>query len=190
MTKNDIRRIYTEKVTELLAKGYIIHPETMSGSQGEMAHIDLTNGSEILRVLIESKHIIGRRLYGDTLIIRVGRCTDTIDSCWRTIWNDRLETLSEIKLAKISDNFYTTPEEGMRMAEVRLSRYDWRVHNRDQRTELGDAYKLVALRWLRRQPRMKTCRLEDIDRMVKLTRKDKLVCYEITAKGKEYRLHA
>ena len=188
MTKNDIRRIYTEKVAELLAKGYILHPETMSGSQGEMAHIDLTNGSEILRILIETS--ISFDGYGDILTIRVGRCTDEIRGSWHTIWNNRLETLSEIKLAKISDNFYTTLEEGMRMAEVRLSRYDWRVHNRDQRTELGDAYKLVALRWLRRQPRMKTCRLEDIDRMVKLTRKDKLVCYEITAKGKEYRLHA
>ena len=160
----------------------------MSGSQGEMAHVDLTNGFEILRVLIETS--LSFDGYGDILTIRVGRCMDEIRGSWHTIWNNRLETLSEIKLAKISDNFYTTPEEGMRMAEVRLSRYDWRVHNRDQRTELGDAYKLVALRWLRRQPRMKTCRLEDIDRMVKLTRKDKLVCYEITAKGKEYRLHA
>ena len=189
MTKNDIRSIYTQKVAELLAQGYQIHPETMSGSQGEMAHIDLTNGSEILRVLIET-HGSYCEGYGDILTIRVGRNTDDISGGWHTIWNNHLETLSEIKLAKISDNFYTTPEEGMRMAEVRLSRYDWRVHNRDQRTELGDAYKLVALRWLRRQPRMKTCRLEDIDRMVKLTRKDKLVCYEITAKGKEYRLHA
>ena len=189
MTKNDIRSIYTQLVSDLLAKGYQIHPETMGGSQGEMAHIDLTNGSEILRVLIETHGGYGDS-YGDLLTIRVGRCTEPITSHWHIIWNNKLETLSEIKLAKISDNFYTTPEEGMRMAEVRLSRYDWRVHNRDQRTELGDAYKLVALRWLRRQPRMKTCRLEDIDRMVKLTRKDKLVCYEITAKGKEYRLHA
>ena len=55
MTKNDIRSIYTQKVTELLAQGYQIHPETMSGSQGEIAHIDLTNGSEILRVLVESR---------------------------------------------------------------------------------------------------------------------------------------
>ena len=55
MTKNDIRNLYTQKVAELLAQGYQINPETMSGSQGEIAHIDLTNGSEILRVLIESR---------------------------------------------------------------------------------------------------------------------------------------
>ena len=188
MTMNDILKIYTQKVAELLAQGYQIHPETMSGSQGEMAHIDLTNGFEILRVLIETS--LSFDGYGDILTIRVGRCMDEIRGSWHTIWNNRLETLSEIKLAKISDNFYTTPEEGMRMAEVRLSRYDWRVHNRDQRTELGDAYKLVALRWLRRQPRMKTCRLEDIDRMIRRTRSDGTACFEIEAKGKTFYLHA
>ena len=84
MTKNDIRRIYTEKVAELLAKGYILHPETMSGSQGEMAHIDLTNGFEILRVLIETS--LSFDGYGDILTIRVGRCMDEIRGSWHTIW--------------------------------------------------------------------------------------------------------
>ena len=186
MTKNDIRRIYTEKVTELLAKGYILHPETMSGSQGEMAHIDLTNGSEILRVLIETS--LSFDGYGDILTIRVGRCTDEIRGSWHTIWNNHLETLSEIKLAKISETFYTTLEEGKRMAEVRYSR--WRNRNREQRKELGDAYKSVALRWLRRQPRMKSCKLEDIDRMTRRTRSDGTACFEIEAKGKTFYFHA
>ena len=187
MTKNDIRSIYTQKVAELLAQGYQIHPETMSGSQGEIAHIDLTNGSEILRVLIESRCSYSEA-YGDILTIRVGRCTDEISGNWHTIWNDRLETRSEIKLAKISENFYTTLEEGKRMAEVRHSR--WRNCNRELRKEVDDAYKSVALRWLRRQPRMKTCRLEDIDRMIRRTRSDGTACFEIEAKGKTFYLHA
>ena len=45
MKKQDIRNIYTQKVTELLNQGYTIFPDTMNGSQGEIAHIDLTNGS-------------------------------------------------------------------------------------------------------------------------------------------------
>ena len=187
MTKNDIRSIYTQKVAELLAQGYQINPETMGGSQGEMAHIDLTNGSEILRVLIETHGGYGDS-YGDLLTIRVGRCTEKLTSHWHIIWNNKLETLSEIKLAKISENFYTTLEEGRRMAEVRHSR--WRNCNRELRKEVGDAYKSVALRWLRRQPRMKTCRLEDIDRMIRRTRSDGTACFEIEAKGKTFYLHA
>ena len=56
MKKQDIRNIYTQKVTELLNQGYTIFPDTMNGSQGEIAHIDLTNGSEILRVLLTREH--------------------------------------------------------------------------------------------------------------------------------------
>ena len=56
MKKQDIRRIYTQKVTELLTQGYTIYPDTMNGSQGEIAHIDLTDGNEIVRVLLEKAH--------------------------------------------------------------------------------------------------------------------------------------
>ena len=118
----------------------------------------------------------------------MGRCTDEIRGSWNTIWNDRLETLTETRLAKISENFYTTIEEGKRMAEVRYSR--WRNRNHEQRKELGDAFKSVALPWLRRQPRMKTCKLEDIDRMIRKTRSDGKACFEIEAKGKTFYLHA
>ena len=186
MTKNDIRNLYTQKVAELLAQGYQINPETMSGSQGEIAHIDLTNGSEILRVLIESRCSYSET-YGDILTIRVGRCTDEISGSWHTIWNDRLETLSEIKLAKISENFYTTLEEGKRMAEVRHSR--WR-RDYEQPKELGYAYKSAALSWLRRQPRMKTCKLQDIGRMTRTTLKDGRACFKIEARCNTYYLHA
>ena len=187
MMKNDIRQIYTQKVAELLAQGYQINPETMGGSQGEMAHIDLTNGSEILRVLIDTYGGYGDS-YGDLLTIRVGRCTEKLTSHWHIIWNNKLETLSEIKLAKISETFYTTPEEGARMADLRFSR--WKNRRCEQRREVGDAYKSVALSWLRRQPRMKTCKLEDITRMYRRTRSDGAVCFEIEARGKTYYLHA
>lgn len=187
MTKNDIRTIYTQLVSELLAKGYQIHPETMGGSQGEMAHIDLTNGSEILRVLIETQGGYGDS-YGDLLTIRVGRCTEQITSHWHIIWNNKLETLSEIKLAKISETFCTTPEEGARMADLRYTR--WRNRRREEHKELGDAYKSVALRWLRRQPHMKNCKLEDIARMTRRTRSDGKVSFEIEARGKTFSIHA
>lgn len=187
MNKNDIRSIYTQMVSDLLAKGYQIHPETMGGSQGEMAHIDFTNGSEILRVLIETSSDFGD-CYGGLLTIRIGRCTEEITNCWHTIWNDKLETLSEIKLAKISENFYTTPEEGVRMTALRFKR--WCSRKCHDRKELGDAYKSVALRWLRRQPRMKSCKLEDIDQMIRCTRSDGTVCFEIEARGKTFYLHA
>ena len=41
MNPNDVNRAFTEKVAELLGRGYQIHPGTMGGSQGEIAHVDL-----------------------------------------------------------------------------------------------------------------------------------------------------
>lgn len=40
----DINRKFTETVSSYIAQGYIINTASMSGSQGEVAHIDLTNG--------------------------------------------------------------------------------------------------------------------------------------------------
>ena len=193
MNKNDINRLFTEQVAALLAQGYQIHPSTMGGSQGEIAHVDLTNGEEILRVLIERACCFGDS-YGDYITIRVGKNTDALYGHWDdTIWNGRLEVRFEIKLAQISANYFVTPEEAAPMARKRYERYertrrpyDFTVESR----ELGDAYKSVALRWLRHQPKMKTCRLEDIGRMVKEVYRDGTSSYQITAKGKMYQLSA
>ena len=53
MNQNDINRMFTEKMTELIGQGYQINPATMSGSQGEYAHVDLRKGAEIIRVLLD-----------------------------------------------------------------------------------------------------------------------------------------
>ena len=56
----------------------------------------------------------------------------------------------------------------------------------DRRETLGDAFKSTALRWLRKQPKMKTCRLEDIEKMERVWSDDGKRRFEITAKGKRY----
>ena len=49
----DINCRFTEIVAEWLAKGYSINTASMSGSQGETAKIDLTDGKEIVRILVD-----------------------------------------------------------------------------------------------------------------------------------------
>ena len=50
----DINQKFTAKVAEYIAKGYTINAATMSGSQGEVAHVDLTDGKQVVRVLLDS----------------------------------------------------------------------------------------------------------------------------------------
>lgn len=194
MTMNDINRIYTEKVTDLLARGYQINPGTMSGSEGEYAKIDLRKGSEILRVTIEN----GRDhdfLCGDYIRIRVGRNTDRVSDRLGDshIWTSHLQTLSEIKLAKVTDTFFTDMDEGKRIQQKRLDRWDARETHPKQR-DLGEAFKSIALNWVRKQPRMKGCKPEEIESVTRVNRSyfaatlPDLECYEIKARGKTFRL--
>ena len=74
------------------------------------------------------------------------------------------------------------------MAAVRLAR--WRSRRDTAPVGLGAAYKSAALRWLRRQPRMKSCRLKDITRIAKHTPEGGRMFYEIAAKGKTFILQA
>lgn len=57
MNYTDINKRYTAVVAEYLTNGYIINSRSMCGSQGDYAHIDLTDGTE---VIIRSAHISSR----------------------------------------------------------------------------------------------------------------------------------
>lgn len=196
MKQDDINRIFTGKVAELIAKGYQINTGSMNGSEGELAKVDLCKGSEILRVLLERGHDHDS-VCGEYVSIRVGRNTDPIRDLWRdTIWNGHLQTVSEIKLAKITDTFFTDMDEGGRINRKRLARWKARAGMCWKCRALGDASKSIALRWIQKQPRMKSCRLEDIESVTRVNRSSfgetlpALECYEIKARGKTFKLRA
>lgn len=196
MKRSDINRIFTEQVTALLEQGYQINLDTMAGSQGEIGKVDLRKGDEILRVVLrkESSYDEG---YDDYFVITIGRNTDRIwPHSWdNTVWDDHLEILSQIKLAKITEEYFVTPEESKAAADRRHEHWK-RKYRVPYRVELGDAYKSPVLRWLRKQPRMKTCRLEDIERVDRINQRDwrenkpGLYGYEIKAKGRTFLLLA
>ena len=197
MKKQDIRSIYTQKVTELLNQGYTIFPDTMGGSQGEIASVDLYKGDEIIRVLLD--RTIGRGEKPDGVRLIVGRNTDRIrmncfDKLGNTIWNNHLEILSEIEFCQIGENYYTDAETGRAIQKKRDARRRarWETIRRD----LPDAFKCAALKYVQRQPRMKSCKLSDITRVTRVNRSSwgkvtpALDGYEIEARGKSFCLLA
>ena len=197
MNQNDINRAFTVKVTELLGRGYQIHPGTMGGSQGEIAHIDLCKGDEIIRVLLD--HSAGHGEKPDGVRLIVGRNTDRIrmncfDKLGNTIWNNHLKILSEIEFCQIGENYYTDAETGRAIQKKRDAR---RRARRDTiRRDLPDAFKCAALKYVQRQPRMKSCKLSDITRVTRVNRSSwgkvtpVLDGYEIEARGKSFCLLA
>jgi hypothetical protein len=128
----DINREFTAAASSYMAQGYIINTASMSGSQGQVAHIDLTNGKQIVRVLLDSftEWEDYNNLKGLKLV--VGIATDHVkpnDNQRRdVIWNNRLEVISCEKFYEVSSNcddsvFYGTREEAAAANKKRFERY-------------------------------------------------------------------
>lgn len=144
----EINKRYTEIITEYMAKGYTINTATMGGSQGEIAHIDLTDGNEVIRVLVEN--VYGSWKCPECTNIIVGKCTDKVkinsDDNWDTIWNGHLEIIRCEKFYVIGRNQKTgrkfgTKEEAELANEKRSQRYRFDRNNdvdmTDKALEIG-----------------------------------------------------
>lgn len=124
----DINREFTAAANSYMAQGYYINAGTMGGSQGEVAHIDLTNGTEIIRVLLTT---FNNYLGTEGVELIVGRVKDDIkpnqEDRWNTVWNERLEVISNKKFYRLNnraqDGFYGTEEEANAAEEKRFERY-------------------------------------------------------------------
>ena len=199
MKKTTVERMYTAKVAELLNQGWHIHTSTMPGHQGEVAHVDLTDGSEIRRALLCREMTWGRSgadFYGHKLIILVGKNTDPIWPGWdSTLWNNHIEVCSQIELAEIQEpdryhpeGWYTDMATAQDIQRIRNERREARRIPTEK--VLGTAFKSIALRWVRKQPRMKTTKLEDITKVARYTSRDGSTGFKIEAKGKTFTLHS
>lgn len=127
----DINRRYTEIVAEWMAKGYAINTASMNGSQGEIAKIDLTDGKEIIRIMVDRFSDFAANLEG--VEITVGKALDAnvrpnSNDGWSTIWNNQLEVLQSERFFKIGENRvsgapYGSEAEAKAAAEQRRKRY-------------------------------------------------------------------
>lgn len=130
----DINREFTAAANSYMAQGYYINAGTMGGSQGEVAHIDLTNGTEIIRVLLTT---FNNYLGTEGVELIVGRVKDDIkpnqEDRWNTVWNECLEVISNKKFYRLNnraqDGFYGTEEEANAAEEKRFDRYKSRRSN-------------------------------------------------------------
>ena len=127
----DINRRFTEITAEWLTKGYSINTASMSGSQGEITKVDLTDGKEIIRILVDRFSDYATNTEGIEII--VGKAMDAdvrpnSNDNWATLWNNRLEVLQQERFFKIGENRvsgtqYGTEAEAKAAAELRLKRY-------------------------------------------------------------------
>lgn len=199
----EINRKYTETVAEWIGKGYAINTATMAGSQGELAKIDLTDGHEIVRVMLtNASHpfvkIDDNYYHLDGVELIVGRVTDNIaphlSDPWQTVWNQNLEIISSEEFYELGRNrrekWYGTKAEAMAQQDKNRERCEARQVS--DRVQLDAA--AIVLPFVKRQPKSKSVRLGEIERVTKVLRKSDFdgsvsARYEVRARGNTYRLH-
>lgn len=192
----EINKRYTAIVTEYLAKGYMVNTATMKGSQGERAHIDLTNGTEVIRIVLQSffkwedvpvegwEIIVGRAAEEDKVVPH-----DHYD--YATILNGNLEVLSCERFYKIGSQagWFGTKEEAVEATRKHFERLNNPAHLRVERIEISNPKaRELAKQYLidrRVAKRVDMTRLE----LVKSVYKQSMVSYIVMYKGESYTLH-
>jgi hypothetical protein len=191
MTMTEINKRYSEIVMDHMNDGFYINTTTMSGSQGEIAHIDLTDGSTIIRIVMSEFRDWEANKKGIEII--VGKCTDTnvkanSKSGYNTVWNNKLEVIRSEKFYQIGrqnrsyEKFYGTEEEAGEAMRKMNERYESRKTQKI--FVLPDKAKKIILPFIKRQPKCKSVKIADIEKVWRNGKNE----YFVTAKGKTYRI--
>lgn len=179
MKYESINKRFTETVAEWMAKGYHINTASMGGSQGEVAHLDLTDGKEIIRIVLDNFHEWDEFANYDGLELIVGRCTDDVkpDSgrTWGTLWNNHLEIITFERFYQIGrekrngDKWYGTKDEADAWAHLHHQRYQMRKDRQSERKMMPDAARAAVLPFIKRQPKCKSMTVSRIATVEKVS---------------------
>lgn len=107
LTGEDVNKEFTNIVNGYLNKGFTISATTMSGTQGEHAKVDLTDGKDVVRVMINNRDrwARGDYLYGleITAALFKGRCNNNFDT-FNTLWNSKGEVIKTVTFYEIGQD--------------------------------------------------------------------------------------
>lgn len=190
----EINKRFTEIANEYLQSGYTFNTATMRGSQGEIAHLDLTDGTKVIRIVLQSftEYGIGGI---EGLEIIVSECTDdrvtpNSGDDWATIWNNHLAVIRTErfytlgKVGRTGEPFFGAEAEAKRCEELRFQRYGNRDRARYQPDKTAEGATLeIARRVLQRKLNIK--RLMNTEIKIRKISQG----YMITYRGKQVAIH-
>lgn len=188
MTYADINKRFSEIVTEYLNRGYTFNTATMGGSQGEISKVDLTDGTDIIRISVESFSNWTENTEG--IEITIGRDTkgevkpNGSNHTYNTIWSGNLEIIRTERFYRISRyaDFFGTESEAKAAAEVRSQRWKYR---REPNTKYVPSEKALKIAKRIVRNRFGYSRLNPAE--VKLSKYDSE--YIVSYRNHTYKLH-
>lgn len=160
MKFNAINKMFTEKVAEYIAKGYIINTGTMGGSQGEIGKVDLVKDKELIRIWLNSESagnwMDDNAFHGNMVFLRVSKWNQEFTNHnFDTVWMRDLTHLEELKFYKVDtykDWYIDDLDEAIKFQKIRQSRYfDKPFKNAPEYLEMTDAVKEIASNIMKRK---------------------------------------
>ena len=189
MFRHEIDSLFTKKVADYIAAGYIINSGTMSGNQGEIGKIDLRKDDTYIRIMLSTSDSWED---GNRINLTIGCNTDKIYSVnYRAMQN--LKIIETQSFVQVSENWYVLPEKYPEIVEKRQERA-FRRYDSKKQYNFNDKAKKIVLAYLRRQPNCKTVRFDEIQSVYKEISASRFsdttsVSYRIRVRGKIYTLN-
>ena len=176
MKRYDIDKIFAKLLGEYIADGYVINTNTMGGSQGEVAKVDLKKGSDFLRMTLQKTY--GGWGEHDGYVLVIGRSAKAVrDRDGEIVWTNDLEEIARHPFWQIGTNWFTGIKEyadecykkHWDRAKARYWKEDPMVSHE---VDLPASCNKIVLDRVRNLPKCKSVKLSDIKRVVKIRRGD------------------
>ena len=158
LTYANINEEFTGVVKSYLRRGYVINTATLSShDSNEITHVDVTDGSKIIRVLLQHfVEIEGFDCLGGLEIIAgevpAGKATPNERDIGENIWNKHLATITKDRFYGFGAKYhkkevYGTKEAALHAEQVRSAR-QLRNHEQKSKPHVFDsdmAYRIAGL---------------------------------------------
>lgn len=189
----DINKKFSEAVAEKLANGFQICCNTMSGSQGEIAHVNFINaeGDHYTLMLEQCLRLKREKIWLNRLVITWAKSKglkgDFNGRTCVTFWRGEnyVEVISQQCYWKVSENYFVdSKEEAKRISDVRckhrLSRFDNDYCFEFEMPMNGVTRKLAAKLYQRHKPRFQKAKISAADiNSVRVLRQNRIRAIEI-----------
>lgn len=112
-TKAELTKVFSDKVAELLRKGYIIDTDHMSGSQGEIAKVIFTKNNAHYQLAMTEGRNNCKDYYSKVIRITLGKYNQEESSVTpdTTLWMDHdFDTTWQFTVIQITENFFASED--------------------------------------------------------------------------------
>lgn len=164
-TKAELTKVFSDKVAELLRKGYIIDTDHMSGHQGEIAKIRFTKNNAHYQLAMTNDHNF-KNYYSKVIRITLGKYNREESSVTpnTTLWMEDFDTIWQFTVIQITENFFASEDLAEtfnnKVSDRRIARHIPYYTDKDI-----NRYGKALLACVRKQKGYKGTKLSDIARI-------------------------